>query len=140
MGSSGTIEHLGVIREVNDTIIRVDVVTDTACRGCRAKGSCSIGGNNERIIDVARSAGDNYYPGEKIKVVLEQSLGIKALGLGYLLPFLVVLTVLITMTGLGANEAFAGLISLAALIPYYTCLAFFKGRLRKEFSFSLQKI
>ena len=140
MGSSGIIEHLGVISEVSGSIIRVSVTPESACGSCRARGSCSIGGNDEKVIDVLPSPGETYSPGEQIKVILEQTLGIKALVLGYLLPFLVVLAILIILTVLGVNEGMAGLLSLAILAPYYLCLAFFKERLKKKFSFRLQKI
>jgi positive regulator of sigma E activity len=140
MGSSGTIEHFGVITEVGDNIVRVSVMPESACGSCRARGSCLAGGNNERTIDAFRSPGENYSAGEHIKVILEQSHGMKALVLGYLLPFLFVLTGLVIMTSLGMNEGMAGLVSLAILAPYYLGLTFFKDRLKKEFSFRLQKL
>jgi positive regulator of sigma E activity len=140
MGSSGIIEHLGVISEVSGSIVRVSVTSEPACGNCHARGSCSVGGNNEKVIEVLPPPGEKYSPGEQIKVILEQTLGIKALILGYLLPFLVVLANLIILTVLGVNEGLAGLLSLAILVPYYLCLAFFKDRLKKEFSFRLQKI
>ena len=140
MGSSGTIEHFGVVMEVGDNTVRVNVMPESACGSCRAKGSCLAGGDNERVIDAFRSPGVNYSAGEQIKVILEHSHGIKALVLGYLLPFLLVLTGLVIMTSLGINEAMAGILSLAILAPYYLGLTFFKDRLKKEFSFRLQKL
>ncbi len=140
MGFSGTIEHLGVINELGDTFVRVKVKAEAACGNCRAKGSCSIGAGGERTIEVARKPGDNYSSGEPIKVVLEQSLGMKALGLGYFLPFLLVLVMLATMTTIGLNEGMAGLLSLSSLIPYYLFLGLFREKLKKEFSFRLRKV
>jgi positive regulator of sigma E activity len=140
MGFSDNIEHPGVIDKVGENLIRVSVVTGSACGNCRAKGSCSIGTGGERTIEVVRTSGVNFTPGEQIKVVLEQSLGIKALGLGYLLPFLLVVGVLVTVTATGIKEGQAGLFSLSVLIPYYLALSLFKDKLKKEFSFGLKKL
>ncbi len=140
MGSSGTIEHLGVISEIGDKMIKVDVMPEQACGGCHAKGSCSIGSNAEKTVEVLPSPGEYYSVGQQIKVVLDQSLGIKALVIGYLFPFIVVLAMLITLTSLEVNEGIAALLSLAALVPYFAGLTFYRDRLKKEFSFRLKKI
>lgn len=140
MAAPGTIEHIGIISEVGDKLIRVSVKPESACGNCRARGSCSIGSDNERVIEVFTSSGDNYFVGEQIGVVIEQSMGMKALGLGYVLPFLVVLTILIILSHLGVNEGLTGILSLAALGPYYFGLGFFKKGLKKEFSFKAKKL
>jgi sigma-E factor negative regulatory protein RseC len=140
MSYSGTIEHVGVISGISEKTIRVSVMPETACGNCRAKGSCSIGNSGEKTIDVPRPPGETFNTGEQINVVLEQSLGMKALGLGYFLPFLAVLSFLILLTSVGVNEGLAGLLSLAVLVPYYTGLSFFRDSLKKEFSFRLRKI
>ncbi len=140
MGSSGTIEHLGIISEVNDKLVRVSVLPESACGSCRVRSSCSIGETGERVIEVLRRNGDSYSEGEEIRVILEQSLGLKALVIGYILPFLVVMFMLILLTSLGLSEGFAGLAALLSLIPYYAGLSFFSDKLKKEFSFRLQKL
>lgn len=140
MSSSGTIEHLGIISEVSDKLLIVSVLPQTACGSCRVRSSCSIGDTGEREIEVLRRKGDSYSAGEKIRVILEQSLGLKALVIGYIFPFLVVMFILILLTSVGLSEGFAGLMALLSLLPYYTGLSFFRDKLKKEFSFRLQKL
>jgi positive regulator of sigma E activity len=140
MSFSGTIEHEGVIRETGKNTVKVSISPVSACGSCRAKGSCSIGSSGERIIDVSPVQGETYHAGQPIRVVLDQSLGIKALALGYFLPFLAVLSLLILLTYAGISEGAAGILSLAMLVPYYLGLSFFRGRLKKDFSFRLEKI
>ncbi len=140
MTSSENIEHIGIISHISDKLVKVSILPESACGNCRARGSCSIGDTNEKTLEVFCSSGENYSVGEQIKVVMEHSLGIKALGLGYLLPFLIVLVQLILLTALGINEGMAGLLSLAILVPYYITLSYFKESLKKEFSFRLKKL
>jgi sigma-E factor negative regulatory protein RseC len=47
--------------------------------------------------------------------------------------------VLILLNSLGMKEWLSGLISLAALIPYYFILYLYRDRLRKSFAFTVRK-
>lgn len=140
MSSSGKIEHLGIVRDIGDKLVSVKITREPACGSCRVRSLCSIGDTGEKIIEAFRSPNEKYSVGEEIKVVLEQSLGVKALILGYVLPFLIVLAILVIMTSLGRSEGLAGLVSLASLVPYYLSLSLFKGRFKKEFSFRIKKL
>ncbi len=140
MASSETIEHSGIISDVSDKLIKVSVMPESACGNCRVRGSCSIGDKERKTIEVFPQQGETYSVGEEIKVVLEQSLGMKALVLGYIVPFLVLMFILTVLISLGLSEGLAGLLSLLSLAPYYYGLSFFRDRLKKEFSFRLRKM
>jgi sigma-E factor negative regulatory protein RseC len=140
MSSSVTVEHSGVIKSINNNLVSVSIMQQSACGNCKARSACSLSDDSEKVIDVSLSSGDNYRVGEEIKVVLRQSLGMKALGYGYILPFLVLFTTLVLLVSLGVNEGLAGLLALSSLVPYYLGLSFFRDRLKKEFSFSLKKL
>ena len=80
-----------------------------------------------------------YSPGEEVTVLFQESQGFKALFYGYMLPFLIVLSTLITTFSLTNNEATAGLLSLLVLAPYYTTLYFFRHQLKKVFKFEIEE-
>ncbi len=140
MASPETIEHSGIISDVSNKLIKVSIMPGSACGNCRVRGSCSIGDKERKTIEVFPQQGETYSVGEKINVVLEQSLGIKALILGYILPFMVLMLILTVLISLGLSEGLAGLLSLLSLAPYYYGLSFFHDRLKKEFSFRLRKM
>ncbi len=139
MASSGNIEHLGIINDVTDNQIKISIMPESACGNCRARASCSISELSEKTIKVFNPKNETYFVGEEIIVVLEQSLGMKALGLGYILPFFILLFFLILLTSIGLSEGMAGLLSLLSLAPYYFGLTLWKDNLKKEFSFRLKK-
>ena len=58
---------------------------------------------------------------------MKKSMGYKALILGYILPLLVFLVVLIILAAFSVDEIYAGLGALVILIPYYLML-WFSGR------------
>ncbi len=140
MSSSDIIEHTGIVTHVNDKSVKVSVISKSACGHCHARSSCSLGSTDKKEIEVTNVKSESFVTGEEIKVVLEQSLGLKALTLGYLLPFIILLSVLIITISIGVNEGISGLLALVSLIPYYICLSRFRESLKKEFAFRLKKM
>ncbi len=70
----------------------------------------------EKLLEVANPHKD-YQIGQKVKVVMQQSLGFRALFLGYVLPFVILVVVLFIAMEITQNDLFSGLLGLAILIP-----------------------
>lgn len=130
------INHDGIVKENCGKSVIVTISTSSACSGCHAKGSCNTFGNEEKMIEVEGSY--NVKPGDNVTVMMMQSMGYKALFLGYILPFFSVLATLITLISLNIRELTAGLVSLAVLIPYYFILALFRKKINEKFTFTLK--
>lgn len=133
------IEHKGVIQSIEDESIQVELITQSACSACHAKSACGVGDMKEKVIDVKNTGGD-YSVGETINLYYEESLGFKALILAYVIPFIAILIVLVITLQITNNEAIAGLLSLAVLVPYYFILYIKKDSLKKTFSFRIEKV
>ena len=133
-----SIRHSGIVRNIDDEFVYVSVVSQSACAACHAKGVCNVSEMNEEIIEIPRSSSFDLKAGDRVNVVLKKSLGTKAVMLGYVVPFLLVLVTMVTMVITLKDEGLAGLISLGALVPYYVILYFQRDRLKRTFSFSLQ--
>ena len=93
---------------------------------------------NEEIVEVSRAKEMTYQVGDKVNVVMQKSLGTRAVMLGYFVPFLLVLFTLIISLNLMENQGLSGLLALGILIPYYLVLYMNKDRLKKAFIFSIQ--
>ncbi|WP_421918453.1 SoxR reducing system RseC family protein [Marinifilum sp.] len=139
MSNPKQIDHEGTILEIEHGKITVGIVNVSACAGCHAKGACSMSDMKEKSIDVIDYTNE-YSVGEKVKLTYQESLGWFALLIAYVLPFVLVLLVLFIATAITNDELISGLLSLAVLPPYYIILSFFKGRLKKTFSFTIEKI
>ena len=138
MGKNSTIEHKGIVSEINENSIFVDLSVQSACAACHAKSVCGID-SAQKTIEV-RTDNKSFNIGERVKVVMRESLGMKALFLGYLLPFIVVISTLMILLSAEVSEGFSGLISIIVLVPYYFVLYFFKDRIKREFNFDIEKI
>ncbi len=139
MQTSKQIEHKGTIENIDGRTVRVNIMSMSACSSCHAKGACSASDMEEKVVDVMHS-GEGYKIGDVVNVIMQQSLGFKALFLGYVLPFILVLLTLIIATNFTDSEAMAGLLCLAPLPLYYGGLFFFKDKIKKEFSFTIHKL
>ena len=133
------ISHDGIVDSLDDNEVLVRITSYAACSSCHARGACNVTEEKEKYLRV-KTGPTNYSSGDKVRVVLAQSLGFRALFLAYVLPFLLVLSTLIIVSALGSSELIAGLVSLAVLPPYYIGLKMFRGKLERQFSFFLQKI
>lgn len=132
------ISHEGVVDSLEGNEVLVRITSYAACRDCHARGVCNVTEEKEKYLRI-KAGPQGYTIGDKVRVILARSLGFRALFLGYILPFLLVLAVLLVATAAGASELAAGLISLAVLPPYYVGLKFFRSKLDRQFSFFLQK-
>jgi sigma-E factor negative regulatory protein RseC len=132
-----TIIHPGVIDKVEGGKIFVKILSQSACSTCHAKGMCSLSEVEEKIIEVDHNHPHNYKSGDQVMVGLEQSLGKKAVLLGYFLPFVIFTVSIIVLISLIHHEGLAALISFLLLAPYYLTLYFMRDRLRREFRFRI---
>ncbi len=135
---SGSIEHWGVIKEVTPKSIRVSLLNVSACSSCHTKATCSVSDVDNKVIDVI-NPGKKFTKGEKVKIAFEKSLGPLALFLGYLLPFLVLMLVLIISWAITKNEIYSGLASLGSIAIYYLLLTLFRNKLKSTFTFRILK-
>ncbi|MRZ17757.1 hypothetical protein GKD60_25350 [Parabacteroides distasonis] len=78
--------------------------------------------------------------GEKVMVVGETSMGMMAVVLAFVLPFVLLIFSLFLLMAWIENELYAALLSLAVLIPYYFVLWLNKTRLKQQFSFTIKPI
>ncbi len=137
MQKESTIEHTGIVKSVDNKHVVVDIVAHPACSGCLASGICDL--SEQRNKEIRAVSNPDVKVGEQVLVVMRQSLGYRALFLGYLLPFMIVITILITMTSLSISEPVSGLSALLSLVPYYAIIYIKKEKIGKSFSFTIKK-
>ncbi len=132
------IEHEGIIDHIDGDVAHVKIDNVSACMSCHAKGACSAADQEEKFLDVPLQ-GATYQQGDPVYVQIAKHLGFRAVALGYVYPFLVLMSVLIGMLAAGAGELRAGGVALLSIIPYYLVLYLFRNRIAKSFTFSIKK-
>lgn len=139
MVSNGCIDKIGIVEKVKENSILVRFQSELACGSCRAKFICGSGSDDRNLVEIYNK-NCICNKGDAVKVIISVSMGFKALFLGYILPFLIVMCTLIITLSLDFSEPVSGLAALFTLIPYYTGLYIFKEKVNKKFIFTLMKI
>lgn len=137
MNANTNIEHSGIVTSVSGNQATVKFTTPPSCVGCLAAGVCDANGSNEKTVTATHH--EELFPGDHVKIIMDKTLGFRALFLGYLLPFMFVLTLLIVLTVLSFHEVIAGVASLLLLPLYYYLLYLKKEQISSKFSFTLKK-
>ncbi|BDW77537.1 SoxR reducing system RseC family protein [Bacteroides finegoldii] len=138
--TNNTIKHLGIVENIQGSHLSVRIVQTSACAACSAKGHCSSADSKDKIIDVIDTAASSYRVGEKVMVIGETSMGMMAVVLAFIIPFILLIFSLFLFMALMENELYSALLSLAILIPYYFILWLNKTRLKQKFSFTIKPI
>lgn len=132
------IDHKGVITKIENGLIQVTILSISACAGCHAKGACTMSDMEEKIIDIYDTS-QLFNIGDQVMVSTEESLGWLALLLAYVLPFVLVLISMFSISVFTDNELLIGGVSLLLLVPYYFVLYLQKANMKKVFSFVIRK-
>ncbi len=135
---SQQIEHTGIITRIDNKNIRVQIVQQSACSSCHAKGACSAADMDEKFVDV-ESTDSSLKIGDQVVIFGQNSMGLLAVLLAFVIPFLLILLTLFVLRNLVASDSVAGLIALGTLVPYYIILSFFNKQLKSKLRFQLKR-
>ncbi|NTV83506.1 MAG: SoxR reducing system RseC family protein [Bacteroidales bacterium] len=136
--ASGSIIHPGIIESIQGDKVSVRILARSACSSCHAKGACTVADIEEKIIEADLDPLVSWKPGDHVMVRMEESLGRKAVLMGYGLPLVVLVGSIILFLSLLNHEGLAALLSILMLVPYYLLLYLFRKRLQKEFRFRIE--
>ena len=135
---SNKIKHSGVIENILGDSVQVRIVQTSACAACKVAGYCNASESKEKLVDVYHADTRHLKVGDVVTVTASTQVAAQALLLGFGLPFVVLVVVLIAVLLITDNEGAAALSGLAALVPYYAVLFLFRNRIRDKLSFSIE--
>jgi sigma-E factor negative regulatory protein RseC len=135
---SQKIEHTGIITNIVGTKIQVQIVQLSACSTCHANGACSASDKDEKVID-AETTDTTLKIGDHVLLSGENSMGLFAVLIAFVIPFLLILISLLILRSYTTNEALSGTIALGILVPYFIVLSLFNKKLQNKLKFTVQK-
>lgn len=136
---SDDISHEGRIIAIDSQVTSVQIVSQSACSSCHAKGLCSLGESKEKIVDLPTTVG-NWSVGQEVMVFVRKTMGFKAVWVAYVVPLLVLVAVLlVSLAVVGASELTAGLCAIASVAVYYLLIWLLRDRLKNEYTFYIKE-
>lgn len=129
-----TIEHQGIIIDIDGKLAHVKIEQTSACASCHVKSVCGASDKSEKIID-ANIMDKSLKVGDQVTIIGQKSLGIQAVLLAYILPFIVIIATLFIANIFTTNELIIGTCALASLIPYFVVLRLMRNKIQAKFQF-----
>ena len=132
------LKHRGVISGISGNVLKVTITQTSACASCSVKNACHVSDKKEKCVDVL-SVRKDFRIGDEVTLVAKESMGLKAVLLAFVLPFLILVTALAAVLHFyPGREAEAAILSVCCLIPYYMVLYASRKKLSRIFTFELE--
>lgn len=135
---SEKISHSGKIVEITPEVTRVTIVSESACSSCHARSLCGMADGKVKEIEVRTDAWAARKVGDEVNVVMTATMGRKAVTIGYVLPLVLMVAVLMGCLAAGVGELVSGLSAIAAVALYYLVLKLFSSRLKNSWEFRIE--
>lgn len=114
----------------------VEILVSDSCSGCQAKSVCSAGKSETKVITA--KCDTSLLPGDMVRVEMPLSQGFQALLIGYIVPFIVLISAFIAASVAGAGELVSALLSFAAIGCWYLAVWLLRGRINEKFEFKIK--
>ena len=133
------ITHKGRIVEITPEVTSVEIISESACSACHAKGLCGLGESKTKLVQLPTRAWESRSVGDEVTLAFEATMGHKAVWLAYVIPLVVLVAALMLSLQAGAGELAAGLIAIGCVAVYYLVIWALRTRLRNEYIFNIKK-
>ena len=131
------VSHTGIVEGIADGCVSVRILQTSACAACKVAGHCNAAEAKEKMVDVWCADAARYTVGQQVTVAASMAVARKALVLGFVMPFLLVVAVLVAVLYLTKNEGTAAMAALGSLIPYYLLLWLYRDRIQRDITFQI---
>ena len=135
---SNKISHSGVIEQILDGCVKVRIVQTSACAACKVAAHCNAAESKIKIVDVFCSDNSTYQVGQDVVVWASKDVANKALLLGFGIPFLLLICVLLIALRFTSEEGIAAMTALGSLVPYYFLLWLLRKKIQRQIAFHIE--
>ena len=139
MAKKDEISHVGKIIDINPSFTTVEIVSVSACASCHAKALCGMSESKDKVIMVPTDPYTEYHIGDEVQVLTKKSMGLKAVWISYIIPLLILMILILSLSKLIGNEMIRGLVAIGGVALYYGMIYIFRDKLSNEFSFYIKE-
>lgn len=132
------ISHPGVVESIEEDCVKVRILQTSACAACKVSRHCNAAESKEKIVDVLIANASKFKVGQDVTVWTSSKVANRALVLGFGMPFLLLIGVLVVVLYLTGHEGVSALAAIGSLIPYYFLLWLKRDSIRSKLLFHLE--
>ena len=130
-------QHDGIVTEVLQGTVRVQIHAVSACASCQAHSKCGFADSKDKTMDIDTPLWQQYHEGDPVTVTIAANRGLQAVAIAYLLPSLLLLAIFVTLTTLHLSEGWVALITLLCVALYAGILYLCRHRLQRKFTMTI---
>lgn len=138
MMSKEKVSHSGVITNILDESIEVQILSKSACAACNIKSACNIAEMQEKKIMIPKPDDRQFSIGQNVTVSMTIKQGNKAVVYAYLIPAILIIVMVFTLNAFNIDEGLNAMISVGSLIPYYLILFLLRKKLKSKFEYIIE--
>ena len=131
------IVHQGIVDSLSDEGVRVRIVQSAACGSCKVASQCHISEQKTKLVDVRMAQADGLKVGDAVRVAATTQMGMKAVVLAFVLPFLLMVGVVFVVSLFTRDEPLMALCGLGSLIPYYIIIYACRKKISEKIAFEI---
>lgn len=135
MSKKNEIVHTGKIIDINPDFTTVEIMVSSACSECHAKGICGISEMEEKVIMVPTDPYELRQVGDVVQVKTKMTMGFKAVWISYVIPLVILMILVLSLSIVVENEFLRGGIAIAGVGLYYLVIWLLRGKLANQFEF-----
>ena len=129
--------HDGIVTAVNKGVVTVRIEAVSACAACAAHGRCGFAESKEKSIEVPTSDWSRYSLGDAVTVHVDESRGMLAVWLAYVLPAILMIAVIVGLSLVGLPEWLVVLGSFTILGIYIFILYLRRRHVERHFTLTI---
>ena len=129
--------HAGIVTKVADGKVEVQIESVSACASCQAHAHCGFAESKNKTLKIPIADWQQYQAGETVTVRIDESRGLLAVWIAYLLPALLMLAVIVGLSIAGLPEWAVVLAAFATLGLYVVALYYTRRRVENKFTLTI---
>lgn len=131
--------HQGIVQSTRTGFVSVQIRSVSACASCEAHAHCGFAESKDKTLDIATADWHRFAQGDNVVVHIDQSSGMLAVGISYLLPAILLIAIVAALSAAHLPEGIVALSALATLALYVAALYLLRKHIEKRFSLTIEK-
>ena len=132
------ITHKAKVIEMTPDFTTVEILVNSACSECHAKGLCGMSETQEKVISLPTDPYASYNVGDEVVLCTKMSMGMKAVWISYVIPLIILMILILSLSAVFDSEGVTGLASVGGVAVYYLMIWLLRDRLNNEFVFFIK--
>ena len=129
----------GIIEKVTDDTLEIRIKCMSSCECCSGRENCGIKSQISKILKIKADVDNKKYrEGQEVELSVSLKTGIVSLFFAYILPLILVVSVLCISLYFTNSETASAIYSLSILFPYYFLLFYLNSWLKKRLEIKIK--